>query len=359
MCSTMLTICAGAAAHAQTMEVPVPPVRLALDERGANLATGGYQLQTNAVAIGTNDTGMAFSLTKSGLVWTQPWRYAVYYVTGGVEVVVGTTTLNFNLVSGAYVNQQATGETLTANPSGTAYTLTMRDGTIIYFDGSGGDPNAVAFHFYNKRAIAAANYILKPDGEKLTFRYKSLSYEGLQGWTSSLRVRSVTSSKGYMTKIEYVGSVFDNNWQKVAKVTLLNLGVDYCDPDADSCTGLTQTWPSMTFGESVAGAVTTRTETDTLGRVTTYTFDTTLRTTAIKRPSSATDNLVATSDATGKISSITANGVNWTYSWSLAAPNMTATITDPNGGQRVYVTDTTTKRVTSFRDELNRTTSYA
>ena len=70
----MLTICAGAAAHAQTMEVPVPPVRLALDERGANLATGGYQLQTNAVAIGTNDTGMAFSLTKSGLVWTQPWR---------------------------------------------------------------------------------------------------------------------------------------------------------------------------------------------------------------------------------------------------------------------------------------------
>ncbi|MBK6491868.1 MAG: RHS repeat-associated core domain-containing protein [Sphingomonadales bacterium] len=37
---------------------------------------------------------------------------------------------------------------------------------------------------------------------------------------------------------------------------------------------------------------------------------------------------------------------------------MTATVTDPNGGQRVYVTNTTTNRVMSFRDELNRTTSY-
>lgn len=50
--------------------------------------------------------------------------------------------------------------------------------------------------------------------------------------------------------------------------------------------------------------------------------------------------------------------MHWTYAWSLVAPLMTATVTNPDNTQQVVVADTTLGVVKSSKDELNRTTLF-
>jgi RHS repeat-associated protein len=105
--------------------------------------------------------------------------------------------------------------------------------------------------------VTSATY---PDGTTLTFNYGTASAGGAT-WSP---LRSVVSSRGYMVHLEglsqYQGAT-------PTKVTLINLNVDYCAPTAATCTGLTRAWPSVTYGISTVGSVTTLTATDHLGRV--------------------------------------------------------------------------------------------
>ncbi len=349
--STILAGGAVAPLMAQTADVPPPPVREAIDDNGVNLATGKIVWTGTSLSIGAGDAGMAYnpSITSTGL-FMHGWRYAIYAVTGGVTVTIGNRSLAFTLTGGAYVNQQASGETLTSGGGEYGpYTLTLNDGTIIVFDGTTLTPPNYGIKYYKKGAAAVANYMQRPNGEKVSFKYKVFLGEDAGGPMSVLRLQSVSSSSGYLTKIDYSSPNYDNGWYNISKVTLINTGTDYCDPAADACSSLTQTWPSLTY----VGNSALRTETDNLNRTTTY------KSLSIRRPSSATDNFVVTNDGTGKVASVNSDGITYQYAWALAYPNMTATVTNPGGSQRVYVTDTVKNVLLSEKDELNRTTTYA
>src|SRR3546814_17439033 len=43
------------------------------------------------------------------------------------------------------------------------------------------------------------------------------------------------------------------SFRTLKSVQAINQSVDYCDPNADTCTGLTQDWPTQTFSTSVSG----------------------------------------------------------------------------------------------------------
>ncbi len=315
--STVLA--SGLVAPAFAQDVPSPPMRVSEDDRGVNLKDGVFgRVKGLAMSIGSSSSGLDFSSSNR----EQSWRYVINSVVGGVangsvDVVVGQRTLRFDRVNGVYVNPQNTGETLTANTTFTSFTLTMRDGTIIVFDMAAAAPLTNFLHYYNKRAIAAGNYILKPNGERLTFKYRTLfipGSEGAYGLTSWLRLRSVVSSNGYMLKLEYPETI--TNSTVMSKATLLNLGIDYCNPDADVCAGLTQIWPSITYSKTTTGSSEVATETDNLNRTTTYEYNNT-KLTGMRRPSSSTNNVAIGYGTDGRVSSVTAEGLTWQYAWSM------------------------------------------
>jgi hypothetical protein len=79
------------------------------------------------------------------------------------------------------------------------------------------------------------------------------------------RLQSVTSSFGYQVQFQFKSdsTASPADYYTLAKATAFNLGTDYCDPTATSCS-FSQTWPSVTFGAFngfVPGTVT-----DAMGR---------------------------------------------------------------------------------------------
>ncbi len=90
------------------------------------------------------------------------------------------------------------------------------------------------------------------------------------------------------------------------------------------------------------------TTTDSLGRTITYTGS------DISSLSSGTDNKTVTYTSYGAVSSVTADGLTWNYSFT---PSGTV-ITNPDSSTRTVVSDATLGMPTSITDELGHTTTY-
>ena len=141
------------------------------------------------------------------------------------------------------------------------------------------------------------------------------------------RVQNVAHNNGYQLKPSYASNATqltaDNidAWTDITEVTAINTTVESCAPAADTCS-LTGTWP--------------------------------------KRSTSAPPPIKTswTNDANNRVATATNHGITYSYVYADAGTVRTTTVTDPNGQSRVYTGDTVTNKLTSFRDELNRTTSY-
>jgi RHS repeat-associated protein len=354
-CALLATTGLASAAFADPDDY-IPPVRQAIDERGVDLAGGQMTATGPGISIGSGAQGLSYATTLQ-TVWDHPYQYAVYgNPSTSVQVVLGTRSLTFNYDSATatYVNQQASGETLIGG--GSNWTFTDRDGTVIQMDLSAYDPTTEDFRYNGQGVVAVANTIVSPDKQKLTLTYKAVTTQSISV-IGRLRLQSVQSSSGYIAKFEYLdnGTTYSSNWAHLSKVTLANSAVDYCNPAADSC-AFSTTWPSLTFTHDTSSSPTVDTVTDNLSRTTRYSYSTTQVT--VRRPSSASDNIIATKGADGRVSSVAIDGRTWTYAWTPTTGLMTATITNPDSTQRTVVTDTTWNEIKSETDELGHTTSY-
>ncbi|MEG3088522.1 RHS repeat domain-containing protein [Sphingomonas sp. PB4P5] len=216
--------------------------------------------------------------------------------------------------------------------------------------------------------------ILGSRGDTITITYLSVDYCSVLNqepcpqslYRTKVRVQSVKSSYGYQLLYSYANNKMDNplptqavNWDKLNSITAFNLAVDYCAPDAVSCT-FSRPWPGASYSSSISGydfiqyvtafgQLTRYTRTSGTGIPVTY---------KIKRPSSTTDNITITLDGNGRVGSVNTDGRITGYTWSLNGNLLTATITNPDATTRVVVSDTTVGLPVSVRDELLRTTRY-
>lgn len=330
----------------------VPPVRQSIDANGVNLATGKMTTVSPSISIGANGNGLGYQRTltqsTSKVNWDNPYYYAVSgspASTMSVSFAGQGIDFTYNSSTGLYDNKNGGSETLVG--SGTNWTFTAADGTIVQLNATPFNPSGYS------NEIAVGTSITLPNKQTLTFGYRELTDFNGQSY---VRIQSVRTSSGYMAKLEYSdnSTSYSLDWARLTKITLLNLATDYCNPVADSC-AFSQSWPSLTFTKDVSDV---HTVTDNLGRQTIYRGTGGL--TAIRRPGSPTDNVVIAHDnlVGKKVASVTRDGRTWSYAWSLTAPLMTATITNPDQSQRVVVTDTTFNQVKSERNELNKTTTY-
>jgi RHS repeat-associated protein len=95
-----------------------------------------------------------------------------------------------------------------------------------------------------------------------------------------------------------------------------------------------------------------------MGRVSTLTRNSNGRISGIKRPGSAANNVTIAYDANGRVSSLTKDGVGYTYAFSLAGTLLTGVLSGPNGQIRSTTADTNTGTVLSATDALGHTIGY-
>ncbi|WP_080572831.1 RHS repeat domain-containing protein [Sphingobium yanoikuyae] len=327
-------------------QAPPPPVTSTIDENGVDVMRGNFVASLPVLSIG-GDQGLTYVRDTNGVTNAVS---TIEQIGGAYVVTIDGKSDRFTPSGGSYISTEGNGATLTI--SGGTYTYTSREGVVATFASNSG----YVYPFYEGELARLTSQVY-PDGSRKSFALKISTYcwGGYDGNVCNsplayvARIASVTNSNGYQLKFSYAFNETTANklspdnyseWSRVTKVTAINNAVDYCDPISISCS-FSATWPSLTFGS--AGSVT-----DAAGQVTTYGA-------GISGPGNFHISTTLSGD---KIGSASKNGVTTTYTYSDNGNVRTTIATNPQGNKRTYTTNLTDYVLTSFKDELNRITSY-
>lgn len=326
-----------------------PGVYQPVDQRGVDLFSGGFSFDHADVSIGD----MAYVRSFRGNGFFDNFMGSVSSSGTTYTIAIGGSSETFTLTGvigsgGTFSADQAKGSTLTYAAGGD-YQYVTRDGT--------------KYHLYVGFRYPAS--IERPDGTVDTIQTKTISWCRDTGDgclpRSSTRLQQIDRSNGYSLKFSYASNATPttsaSEWLRLTKVTAFNQGTDPCDPSSDSCT-FTQAWPYVNYGQAIVGANTVYTSADPLSRTTTYTFNGTQQLVGIKRPTGTSDNVSLAYATSGKVQSISVDGLSWTYGFVDSGTTRTTTVTDALSHSSTYVADLTINRITSATDELGRTTGF-
>ncbi len=334
------------AAPASAQTTPPAPVPLSVDARGVDLLSGKLLLQEPDLAIGPADhRGLQLTRKWVGSGWSYAQRPVMTGSTDFPIVSFGGRSIPFHRLNGEYIPYFEDGSTLNSNRT----IFTGRDGTIVNFTTTA-YPDATI-----SSTLAVANSVIFPDGTEHEYHYDlqylytgpafpAYCYEQpldpvqitncahiASQWKeyANSRLLSITSSTGYQIKFYYASDTFEvgnfHNWAALTKAVAINNRIEYCDPDAFSCT-LTNDWPEVTYSNWAGGSLSSATSPE--GLTTSYSYDTTYgrRLTAIRRPGETTDTATFTYDSNGDVETVTVGGGTWDYNYPSATRT---TVTDP------------------------------
>jgi RHS repeat-associated protein len=348
--------------------VTPPPVRQAIDENGVDVIRGKFNAAQPSVSIGpAYPHGLVYSSSNAGSGWFNGANSLIHQSGSSFLVSAAGASDSFTQSGTTFTPTEANGASLAQ--SGPTFTYTSRNGLVATFT-----LNSAGLPFWDA-TVARATTLTFPDGTRIHFHHKIVEYcPGGEagdpsevpltcptGYKLALRLQSITSNHGYQLKFGYQSDALDDRdpstsydiWSSVVSVRAISNAVDYCSPTADACTGLTQPWPLLTL---TSGGPTELTVATPSGEATRFSYGSD-GITGIRRPGAAGDNVVVTYSG-GKVATTRIDGILYSYAYVDAGNVRTTTVTAPDGGKRVYVSDTVTFRLSSFKDELERVTSY-
>ncbi len=329
-------ILVGAPAFAQAA-LDVPEEQPHVDDLSVTISSGTFDPPAPAVSIG-GDEGLTHQKFRAGLGWrhnhlitlkkeplglgdVQVWTVSI----GGRSIVFwgpeGFTNLGDRLNRGNRLETTSTGYKLT-DTSGTVYEL---DSSLV---ANGED--------YYGAAIAIGTKVTELNGKVTDLHYRSDSYQQYSYTLHKVRLQSVKTNNSYQLDYDYLANTLSSatasDWMTLSKVTAVNNAVEYCDPDADTCS-YNENWPSVTITSAPDGSETLESHTDVLGRETRFRIDSSSLIVGVKRPGETTDGIVVAHDANSEVSTVTLQGsYSRTYDWSNGAQS-----TDSLGRTNHYV----------------------
>lgn len=346
-----------------------PPVRSNVDENGVDVVQRTYVTSQTDVSIGPAfPHGLSYSREGANAAWT---NVTASMTSDGsfLYVTFAGNSDSFPITGGN--STTGSGATLVGVSGG--YTYTTRDGVIVQFSKN----SNYNYGYYNGN-VAQANSATYPDGTVVNYNYKVTRYcpEGYENrvcqgvFHFAVRLQSVTNNLGYELKFSYKRDDIPDNinggdddqlyydYNNVVSVAAINLVNEYCNGLADSC-ALAGNWPKATYVQ--ASGASTFSVTDPMGRTTNYTrnsdFSSGTNMFAIQLPGYSSNNITVNSNSNG-VTSVIRSGVTYNYAFSTSGSTQTAVVTDPFGRTRTYISDTDMGVITSFTDELSRTTTY-
>jgi RHS repeat-associated protein len=335
-----------------------------VDENGIDLTTGNAFWSMTEGTIGSGEGALEGVRYWSGPAgWRDNWTGSLY-----TQTIAGTATTyvqlgpladTFTCTGGTCVSTKSNGATLV----GAGYT--SADGTTIGFTSTGPDLGYPITGQYpcqiaDPGSCAIPLSIRRPNGMTFNLGWdiveRCLLYDPELNCLSPaayFRLRTVTSSGNYQLTVNYAtnnsGSGIPGHatppppdWYKRTNIQFTNLA----SPPSPLPT-VTYSYPSSTITDV----------TDTGGRTWRLTNGTGGNLTGIRRPGAASDTTTIAYSG-GIASSVTNEGVTKTYSRSVIGSTATMTVTDPLSNTEVITSDLNIGRPTSFKDELNRTTSF-
>jgi hypothetical protein len=243
--STMLSSMLATPLAAQTVEEVTTPDRPVIDERGVELRTGRSNVAAEPIGV----AGARFASAQSGQLGYSNFKAYVATNATSATVFVNGTSKKFSLSGSVYTPIDGDGSKLVKQTGPERYTYTTSDGTVYFFQRLVPD--------FNPPTIPIRAHLMtitRPDGHKTTYHNNVVS--GPQNcsktchYPSYVRPQSITTNDGYMLKPEYASQVAGLDFNRVIGVKAIDRSVDYCDPLANSCTALTQTWPGQTIAET-------------------------------------------------------------------------------------------------------------
>ncbi|HEX8644505.1 MAG TPA: RHS repeat-associated core domain-containing protein [Allosphingosinicella sp.] len=356
-------------ALAQTGQLPVYQH---IDGNGVDLTDGSFNFTLVEGSIGTGASALTISRSYGRSGWTNglPGRLhrSLFPSNNRIGLAFGNRAEHFDLVGGAWVPQRADGATLVG--SGSSYTYTSAGGTTVQYEAVGRQgamqvPGPGGVQYCVNDAEGECELlpvsVVHPNGRRLDLHWtvaESCGEPNLETGQSCSwfpRLVSLTNDSQYLAKFRYAADSYGTSgpspdWFRATSVRLVNTAVDACDPEALDCTGLTQTWPTITYAQPSAGVFQT---TDSAGR--SWAFTAAAGSFSIQRPGSASPN-VTVAHTNNVVTSVAADGVTTNYSRAVSGSTATMTVTNALSQQTVIVSDLTVGRPTSVTDALGRAT---
>lgn len=337
-------------AAAQTL----PPARYTLDPRGIDLVRREWTPISAQVAIG-GETGLSYSRVQ--LAYDQPWWdnaiAAVRYTDTGVIITADGISEAFDgPFGGPWTPVENNGSTLVYDSVANAYTY-VRAGTSYRIEPVGPE-NLLSAPMLTRRE--------QPNGLRTDYTYTIDKYCLPEnpgdpcGWwneTHTARLQSYQTNTGYQIHYDYEQNTdpMALSWGRVAKVTGLNLAVDFCDKAAFTCTGLTRTWPSVTFGYAEGPGYQDQILVDQAGVETRYRYSTLLdgdRLVELSVGASTTPLVSVQYDHINHwVEAVTDSTGRWEYGFQDTGATRTAHVYGPLGQKTEVVSDLDTGLVTS------------
>lgn len=365
LASTALAASMAAPAVAQSLSTPTPS-RAVIDENGVDLATGTIAGQSRSIQSGEISfadiwNGAVNENSFTSYVFTNDFRVFVY--------LNGQSFLFMQDANGVWQPELANGATLTPDGNdGFVYTAPNGD-RYEFAPSEAGEVRALTSQQLTLGRYTWLNTLVRANGEKLTWHYKTVSVEnncgpvgrfGLQNPNCVInryqRPQSVTSNTGRMLKASYATQQGGPDYNKLTKVTAINLGVEYCDPLADECTGLTHDWPSLDITATTNGGAVERKfhtpSTEFIVRLDAAGVN------EVNSDGAGAPDVVVTRYPDGKIYQFIKNGVADTYTYSQQGNMLTVTLARPNNIVQTFVVDLGKTRLDAKTDGLGRVTSY-
>ena len=351
-------------------ELPVAPTAEALDDKGVNMLNGGLLVRDPGLGIGMqHDGGLQFARTWAGMSamvfagWNHSFNYNVKSDNFLAKVSLGDKSEAFRSSPTGYIPLKQLGSTL-SNVNGT-FVYTDKDGIVVTLAGILLSSGSIT------KPVATS--LVKPNGERWSFTYGTWSSPNAG---TQVYLKSIQTNFGYQLKFSYSPSSSIIN-----SVLAINDAVEYCDPTAAVCSGLANYWPTVNYSrtqmatqanyiETVSGpgninrSYTIFAASDTVGRpwprdivrkvdgpagtaATDYEYM------GISNPQGTTVYYVlkSVSDVSGK----------WSYSYDVSSSDkFGVTRKSPDQSERLYRSNSPNdlNEITSFTDELSRTTKY-
>jgi RHS repeat-associated protein len=351
--TTILASGIAAPAFGQTLADISPSPDPVVDARGVDVTAGNVAISPEA--RGRPDLGFPDA-------WNPKKGYENFYgVVGnyGSDKIVSIHGKKHRFVpsGGGFVSADADGSTLTMTSSPEKYTYTSADGTVYQFERMVSANDQLIW----TPIRAHLKTVTKPSGIKLTYNYAFVSGPPICFGTcrpqTYIRVQSITTSDGYMLKAGFQSTAAGPDFNKLTSVKAIDLSVDHCYPTADTCTGLTQSWPTQSVTETTTGGVTTRIITAPDGHVIDI-EETSSGVIDVDQPANTGGEIQVTYDVNSKVDNLTADGAAYDYNFTVGGSTQTGTVTGPDAATETYIVDTATSRLTSATNATGQTTTY-
>ncbi|MDV6331320.1 RHS repeat-associated core domain-containing protein [Asticcacaulis sp. 201] len=322
--------------------------RSGTDANGVDLFSGKLAFDVPPITIGSASSGLTKSGGSTAFAYTDEYYGVLNTSSSGgsayLTVTIGSDSQKFLNTSGTYTPTSGAVGSLTC--SGTTCTYTAPDGTLALFDTTLKSSVGLSAN------AGSVTQFTKPDGEVIQVKYRSADYDN---GATVRSLKTVSSSLGWLIKYK---AASDNLNGLPQRVDAINSSVDYCDPNAEECASLSQTWIGESFSAYTGNVGITNSAGDVL--TVNYTSPSWDKITSI-----TTDEGVArtyTYDtpilSNTKINKITAGASIWKYAFAQSGNTLTATVTNPDTSTHVVTLDTSLNQLLSDTNELGRKISY-